>query len=86
MWSFIQPVVLKQVMGMPISFNGHLARHLGLGQHCDIDGMQPISRITMGNGLVAAVATRVKSVAAMTTMINMLQSYCKVVSSINAHQ
>lgn len=86
MWSLIQSVVLKQVMSMPISFNGDLAGHLGLGQHCDVNVMQPISRIIVGNGLVAAATTCMKSVAATTITMDMPQSRCKVVSSIKAHQ
>jgi hypothetical protein len=70
MWSFIQSVVLKQVMGMPISFNGNLAGHLGLGQHCDVNVMQPISRIIVGNGLIAAATTCVKSVAAKSLVLS----------------
>ena len=72
MWSFIQSVVLKQVVGMPISLNGNLAGHLGLGQHCNVNVMQPISRIIVGNGLIAAATIFVNSVAAMTAMMDML--------------
>jgi len=74
MWSFVQSVVLKQVMGMPISFNGNLAGHLGLGQHCDVNVMQPISRIIVGNGLIAAATTCVKSVAAKWLALSTLGS------------
>ncbi len=57
-------------MRMPISFNGNLAGHLGLGQHCNVNVMQPISRIVVGNGLIAAATTCVKSAAAKSLILS----------------
>ncbi len=57
-------------MGVPISFNGNLAGHLGLGQHCNVNVMQPISRIIVGDGLIAAATICVNSVAAVIAMMD----------------
>ena len=57
-------------MGVPISFNGNLAGHLGLGQHCNVNVMQPISRIIVRDGLIAAATIRVNSVAAVIAMMD----------------
>ena len=57
MWSFVKLVILIQKVGLAIDFNGNLARHLGLGQQCNVNGVQPVFRVMVGNGCIAVSTT-----------------------------
>ena len=56
-WSFVQLVTLVQKMVFAICFNGNLARHLGLRQQSNVNGVQPVFRVMAGNNFIAVSTT-----------------------------
>lgn len=57
-WSFVKLASLVQKMRKSIYFNCNLARHLGLGQQCNVNGVHPIFRNVVSNGSISAVKSK----------------------------